>query len=43
MANTIAAAIEYVNNQQEVLRMFNTYLLSADLIKKIIEIKVYIA
>lgn len=39
MANTIAAAIEYVNNQQEVLRMFNTYLLSADLIKKIIEHK----
>lgn len=39
MANTIASAIEYVNNQQEVLRMFNTYLLSADLIKKIIEHK----
>ena len=39
MANTISAAIEYVNNQQEVLRMFNTYLLSADLIKKIIEHK----
>ena len=39
MANTIQAAIEYVSNQQEVLRMFNTYLLSADLIKRIIEHK----
>ena len=39
MANTIQTAIEYVNNQQEVFRMFNTYLLSADLIKRIIEHK----
>jgi hypothetical protein len=39
MANTIATAIEYINNQQEVMRMYNTYLLSADLIKNIIEHK----
>ena len=35
MANTIEQAVQYVNNQQEVLRMFNTYLLCADLIKNI--------
>jgi hypothetical protein len=35
--NTIENAIEYVNNQQEVMRMFNTYLLCADLIKHNIE------
>ena len=39
MANTIETAIQYVNNQQEVLRMFNTYLLSADLIKRLAEHK----
>lgn len=39
MANTIEKAIQYVNNQQEVLRMFNTYLLSADLIKRLVEHK----
>ena len=37
MPNTIETAIEYVNNQQEVMRMFNTYLLCADLIKHNIE------
>lgn len=36
MANTIESAIAYVNNQQEVLRMFNTYLLCADLIKRLV-------
>lgn len=39
MANTIEYAIQYVNNQQEVLRMFNTYLLCADLIKRLAEHK----
>ena len=39
MANTIQDAIQYVNNQEEVLRMFNTYLLSADLIKRLVEHK----
>ena len=39
MANTISMAVEYVNNQQEVLRMFNTYLLCADLMKRNIEHK----
>lgn len=39
MANSIETAIEYVNNQQEVLRMFNTYLLCADLMKRGIEHK----
>lgn len=34
MANTIAKAIEYVNNQEEVLRMFDTYLLCVDLLKE---------
>ena len=35
MANTIENAVMYVNNQQEVMRMFNTFLLCADLIKKL--------
>ena len=39
MANDIAMAVEYVNNQQEVLRMYNTYLLCADLMKRNIEHK----
>lgn len=39
MANDIQKAIEYVNNQQEVMRMFDTYLLSADLLKRDIEWK----
>lgn len=34
MANTIAKATVYVNNQQELLRMFNTYLLCSDLLKE---------
>jgi hypothetical protein len=34
MANTIATAKEYINNQQEVLRMFDTYLLCVDLLKE---------
>lgn len=33
MANTIDKAVEYVNNQEEVLRMFNTNLLCVDLLK----------
>lgn len=34
MANSIQKAIEYVNNQEEVLRMFDTYLLCVDLLKE---------
>lgn len=34
MANTIASAKKYINNQQEVLNMFDTYLLCVDLIKR---------
>lgn len=34
MANSIEKAIEYINNQDEVLRMFDTYLLSIDLLKQ---------
>lgn len=33
MANSIQAAREYINNQEEVLRMFDTYLLAVDLLK----------
>ena len=33
MANTITYAKQYINNQQEVLRMFNTTLLCRDLLK----------
>ena len=39
MANTIAKAIAYVNNQEEVLRMFNANLLCVDLLKNNIEHK----
>ena len=34
MANDIQAAKEYINNQEEVLRMFDTYLLCVDLVKR---------
>lgn len=34
MANTIEAAKKYINNQDEVLRMFDRYLLCADLVKR---------
>ena len=37
MANTIEYAKQYINNQDETLRMFNTYLLSADLIKRLVK------
>ena len=33
MANSIEKAVEYINNQDEVLRMFDTYLLCVDLLK----------
>lgn len=39
MANTIAYAKQYVNNQAEVLRMFNTELLCRDLLKPLAEHK----
>lgn len=39
MANSIEKAIEYVNNQEEVLRMFDTYLLCVDLLKQPLEFK----
>ena len=39
MANTIAYAKQYVNNQAEVLRMFNTELLCRDLLKPLVEHK----
>ena len=39
MANTITYAKQYINNQAEVLRMFDTYLLTADLIKELVEHK----
>lgn len=39
MGNTIEKAISYVNNQAEVLRMFNTSLLCVDLLKNNIEHK----
>lgn len=34
MANSIEKAIEYINNQEEVLNMFDTYLLCVDLLKQ---------
>lgn len=37
MANTITYAKQYINNQQEVLRMFNTSLLCRDLLKPLKE------
>ena len=39
MANTISYAKQYINNQKEVLRMFNTNLLCADLLKPLVEHK----
>lgn len=39
MANTITYAKQYVNNQAEVLRMFNTELLCRDLLKPLVEHK----
>lgn len=39
MANTISYAKQYVNNQAEVLRMFNTELLCRDLLKPLLEHK----
>lgn len=39
MANSITKATQYINNQQEVLRMFNTNLLCADLLKPLAEHK----
>ena len=34
MANTIESAKKYINNQEEVLRMFDQYLLCVDLVKR---------
>lgn len=39
MANTITYAKQYINNQAEVMRMFNTELLCKDLIKPLVEHK----
>ena len=39
MANTISYAKQYINNQQEVMRMFNTELLCRDLLKPLREWK----
>ena len=39
MANTITYAKQYINDQKEVLRMFNTELLCRDLLKPLIEHK----
>ena len=39
MANTITYAKQYINNQAEVLRMFNTELLCRDLLKPLVEHK----
>lgn len=39
MANTISEAKEYINNQEEVLRMFDTYLLCVDLLKAPLQFK----
>jgi hypothetical protein len=39
MANTITYAKQYINNQAEVMRMFNTELLCRDLLKPLVEHK----
>ena len=39
MANTISYAKQYINDQKEVLRMFNTELLCRDLLKPLVEHK----
>ena len=39
MANTISYAKQYINNQAEVMRMFNTDLLCRDLLKPLVEHK----
>ena len=39
MANTITKAVNYINNQAEVLRMFNVYSLTNDLVKTVADHK----